>query len=431
MIYSRRSFILNSGLMATVGLAGAGFLPTGVLAAQGGNLATARNLIVVYLAGGNDGLSMVAPYRDTAYFQRRPTLAIPPSAILQLGTDSQGTELGFHPALVGLKRIFDQGHMAIIPRTGYQNASRSHFVGSDILSTGLPEAPSTVGWLGRYLDSLQTPIDPLLAWNTEFQQPRSFLANQSFVASITNPTAYTYLSPWGEQSTALKLAGLNEGRDDASALINQTAATAIQKIPRVATVAPYKPSVAFPNTKFGKSLELVSAAISTKVGSKIFWVQTEGYDTHARQGTLAGTFSNLMSVLDAGLSAIYSDLSNQGLLENTTILVLSEFGRRIDENGSLGTDHGAAGPMLVLGGSIDGGFYGTAAKSLKMSPDNPDLENEGRDLAFNVDYRSVYASLLKDWLDVDPVPILRGQYFNSRLNFIKSSRSLELQRRSR
>lgn len=421
MEHNRRTFLTGAAALGATAL-GATAISLGSVPAwaAGSNLPGARRLVMVFLAGGNDGLSMVSPYADPAYRLRRPTIALSGSQVLQVGTDSQGTALGLHPALTGLKRIFDQGHLAILPRVGYPSASRSHFVGTDIISTALPQSPSTVGWLGRYLDSIRSPLDPLYGWNTEFQQPRSFLAEETFVASITNPSAYTYLNPWSGLDVAVQLARTRPSGEGSVDALNSIAATAIETIPRVEQVLPYQPTVAYPQTKLGRSLQLVSSAIARGVGSKVFWVQAEGYDTHSRQGTVGGTFERLMGILDAGLTALHADLLNQGLLDDTLVLVLSEFGRRIDENGSEGTDHGAAGAMLAIGGKVRAGIQGTASRSLAVTPDNPDLENEGRDLAFSTDFRSVYASVLRNWLDVAPDPILRGAFLDPRLAFLST-----------
>jgi uncharacterized protein (DUF1501 family) len=146
-------------------------------------------------------------------------------------------------------------------------------------------------------------------------------------------------------------------------------------------------------------------------------VQTGGYDTHASQGTVDGGYAGLLSSLDGGLSAFYEDLSNQGLLNQTMVLQFSEFGRRVSENGSLGTDHGAGGLMLALGGGVQGGLYGTAA-TLDDTPDNPTLENSGRDVKYETDFRAVYARVIDDWLGGDSVGLLGGDYRNSAVDFV-------------
>jgi len=153
----------------------------------------------------------------------------------------------------------------------------------------------------------------------------------------------------------------------------------------------------------------VAGAIARGIGSKVYWVQTGGYDTHAQQGAGAGSYANLMGTLGDGLAAFYTDIRNQGLANDTTVIVFSEFGRRISENGSGGTDHGAAGLMMVLGGMVRGGLHGTAAS---LAPGNPTLENSSGDVHYETDFRSVYARVLDQWLGVNSVPILNGDFRN-------------------
>ena len=162
MAMNRRDFVRGGVAAFTVGFAAPSFL-TDIARAQG---RSRRNLVVLYLSGGNDGLSTLIPYTDPQYFARRPTLAIPAANVLQIGSDSAGHPLGLNPRLTDLRTIFNSGRLALIQRTGYSNSSRSHFQGTDIWSTADPSAPQGVGWLGRYLDRMPAPVDPLTAWST-------------------------------------------------------------------------------------------------------------------------------------------------------------------------------------------------------------------------------------------------------------------------
>jgi uncharacterized protein (DUF1501 family) len=166
--------------------------------------------------------------------------------------------------------------------------------------------------------------------------------------------------------------------------------------------------VAYPNNGFAQSLRTVAGAIVRGIGSRVYWVQTGGYDTHAGQGNGGGgAYAGLMGTLGDGVGAFYTDIRNQGLAADTTIIIFSEFSRRISENGSAGTDHGAAGVMMVLGGSVRGGLYGTAPQ---LSPGHPTLENSSGDVRYETDFRSVYARLLDGWLGVNSVSILNGDF---------------------
>src|SRR5947209_8576343 len=157
--------------------------------------ARVRNLVVLYLGGGNDSLSRVIPYQDSFYYSRRPTLAVPAANVLQIGTDSSNVALGLHPRLTGLKQIFDQGRLALVQRTGYPNQSRSHFTGADIWSTGDPSNAQSLGWVGRYLDSLPSPVDPLIGWNTTGSLPHVLQSARTPVPAIASPAAYAFSSP--------------------------------------------------------------------------------------------------------------------------------------------------------------------------------------------------------------------------------------------
>ena len=181
MNVTRRQFVKGGVTAFTFGFA-APQIMCEIAFAQG---IPSRNLVVVYLGGGNDSLSTVIPYNDSFYRSRRPTLAVPAANVLQIGRDASNVELGFHPRLIGLKSIFDGGRLAIVQRTGYQNSSRSHFQGFDIWGTANPTSPEGTGWLGRYLDTLPSPVDPLVGWNTARETPRPLVARTVGVPAIT------------------------------------------------------------------------------------------------------------------------------------------------------------------------------------------------------------------------------------------------------
>jgi uncharacterized protein (DUF1501 family) len=413
MPITRREFIENGVAAFTFGFAAPSFL-SDLAVAQG---QTRRNLVVLYLSGGNDALSTLIPYRDSQYYARRPSQAVPAGSVLQIGTDSAGRALGLHPRLNGLRTIFNSGRLAIVQRTGYPNSSRSHFQGTDIWSTADPSSPQGAGWLGRYLDTLPSPVDPLTAWSTVRETPRTLLARTVGVPSIPNVQQYAFASPNGgtdaqfaRQSATRIASHLPVDRPHLS-FVNATAQAAFATLDRVVQVASYTPSVTYPNNGLGQALRTVAGAMARGVGTRVFWVQTGGFDTHAGQNTNAanGTYGNLMGTLDSALLASYNDLRNQGLLNDTLVLQFSEFGRRINENGSNGTDHGAAGLMLLMGGAVRGGLYGTAA-DLRAAPDNPTLENNGNDVRHETDFRSVYATVIDRWLGADSGAVLGGNF---------------------
>ncbi|MEZ5320054.1 MAG: DUF1501 domain-containing protein [Vicinamibacterales bacterium] len=409
MKVSRRLFIRDGVATVTLGLAAPSFLGA-IARAQG---AHGRHLVVVYLGGGNDALNTLVPYQDQAYYDRRPTIAVPAGQVLQVGTDAGGHALGLHPGLGGLRNVFNEGRLALVQRTGYADSSRSHFEAAEIWNTADPTLSIGPGWLGRYLDTLPRPLDALTAWNTASETPRALYAERSGVPAIPNVATYAYASPnrgsaAREERTAVEAMVANPAPDRPHlAFVNGTSRGALETLDRVATVRSYAPTVGYPNTGFARSLQTVAGAIAGGVGTKVFWVVTGGYDTHSQQGAGDGTYGALMGTLGDGLWAFYQDVRNQGLAADTSVVVFSEFGRRISENGSRGTDHGAAGLMMVLGGGVRGGLYGSAAS---LTPGHPTLENDSGDVRYEVDFRSVYARLLDQWLGVDSTSILHGDY---------------------
>ncbi len=412
MKVSRRTFI-GSGVTAfTVGFAAPAFL-SDIARAQS---ARARNLVIVYLAGGNDALNTVVPYLDPFYYSRRPNIAVPAGQVLQLGSDTSGRALGLHPRLTGLHDIFNEGRLAIVQRAGYENSSRSHFQGFDIWGTANPGTTSGDGWLGRYLETLPSPIDPLAGWNSWRETPRALYNNSVAVPAIPDARAYAFSSPntgveaANERAAATRLVANAPVDRPHLSFVNGSAQAAMATLDRVATVAAYTGTVTYQTNGFAQALRTVAGAMVREVGTRVFWVQTGGFDTHASEGNAGtGAYANLMGTVGDGLQAFYTDLRNQGLLGETLVLQFSEFGRRVSENGSQGTDHGAGGVMMAMGGAVRGGLYGTAP-SLDPDPGNPTLENNGGDVRFQTDFRAVYARALENWLGVRSSAILGGDF---------------------
>ncbi len=409
---TRRDFIRDGVAAFTVSFAAPAFLSDLALA-QG---VRGRNLVVVYLSGGNDALSTVIPYQDPFYYSRRPAIAIPAGQVLQIGSDRTGKTLGLHPRMTGLRDIFNEGRLAVIQRTGYTNSSRSHFQGLDIYGTADPNAPTGVGWLGRYLDTLPSPVDALAGWNATRETPRALISRLVSVPAIPDARTYSLSSPnsgaeaLNERTAATRIASHVSVNRPHLSFVNGSIKGALDTLDRVGTVNTYAPSVAYPNNGFALALRTVAGSMVRGIGTKVYWVQTGGFDTHAGQGNAGGgSYANLMGTFSDGLSAFYTDLRNQGLLNDTLVLQFSEFGRRISENGSQGTDHGAAGVMMAMGGGVRGGIYGTAA-SLDPNAANPTLENAGNDVRYETDFRAVYSRILDGWLGANSVSLLGGDF---------------------
>ena len=424
MKMTRRDFVRGGVSAFTLSFAAPAFL-SDIARAQG---SSRRNLVVLYLAGGNDALSTLIPFQDTFYYSRRSATAIQPANVIQIGADSSGKQVGLHTRLTGLKTIWDQGKLAIIQRTGYLNSSRSHFLGGDIWSTANPANSTGAGWLGRYLDTLPSPVDPLVGWVAQREVPHTMIGNKVSVPGIPVPVSgYTFAGPnsansaeQGYSRTAMSQLSSHLPEDKPHlAFVNGTAKAALDTLDRVATVGTYQPSVTYGGDGLSQALKTVAGAMFRGVGTRVFWVQIGGFDTHSNQNVNSANagYGGLMNTLSVALLAFYNDLKNQGLLQDTLLIQFSEFGRRITENGSAGNDHGAAGLMFALGGGVQGGLYGTAA-NLNPFAGNPTLENSGNDVTFETDFRSVYARILDNWLGADSVSILGGNFRKTGLTFV-------------
>src|SRR5438067_1417210 len=284
MNVTRRQFVKGGVAAFTVTFAAPEFL-SDLARAQG---AHTRNFVVLYLSGGNDALSMLVPYNDPFYYSRRPTIAVPAGQVLQVGTDASRAALGLHPRLTGLKQIFEQGRLALIQRTGYENQSRSHFLGTDIWSTADPDNSQALGWVGRYLDSLPSPVDPLVGWNTTATLPHVLQARTA-VPAIANPATSAFVSPnagteaGAERAAALRIASHVPVDRPELAFVYSSTQAAMATLDRVANVSRYVPSLTYPNTGFGQALRAVAGAMATGIGTKIFYVTTGGFDTHSAQ----------------------------------------------------------------------------------------------------------------------------------------------------
>ena len=349
--------------------------------------ARVRNLVVLYLSGGNDALSMLIPYNDPFYYSRRPTIAVPAGNVLQIGTDCSRVALGLHPRLTGLKQIFDQGRLALIQRTGYPNQSRSHFLGTDIWSTADPSNSAGLGWVGRYLDSLPSPVDPLVGWNTTRRVCRACCsrAHVRCRRSPTPPATRSRARTRGAEAAAER----NDRAAHQLARAGRSARAGVRLRQRAGGDGDARPRrhgrdlrpapSPIPNTGFAQALQAVAGAMvrGDRHAGLLRHDRRLRHALGAERQRRDGAYYNLMATLNDGLIAFYNDLKNQGLLEDTLVLTFSEFGRRITENGSHGTDHGAASVMMAMGGRVNGGLYGTAPV-LNPDPAKPDARKQRR-----------------------------------------------------
>jgi uncharacterized protein (DUF1501 family) len=271
-----------------------------------------------------------------------------------------------------------------------------------------------MGRLGRYLETV--PADALSGWSSTRELPRALLSREVSVPAIPDARTYSFNSPnsaaeaVNERAAATRIASHVPVNRPQLALVNGSAMGALETLDRVAAVSNYAGTVAYPNNGLALALRTVAGSIVRGTGTRVYWVQTGGYDTHSGEGAGGGgAYANLMATFGDAVRAFYTDMRNQGLLDTTLVLQFSEFARRISENGSGGTDHGAAGVMMAIGGAVRGGVYGTAA-SLDPNPGNPTLENNGGDVRHETDFRSVYARVLDNWLGANSSAILGGDF---------------------
>ena len=415
---TRREFIKKGMTMVAVGWTAPSFITRTALAMNNPwdvaqvtsrpGVPDDRILVVVQMGGGNDGLNTVIPFSNDAYYRARPNLAVPQKEVIRL-TD----ELGLHPGLTTLKGLYDQGAMAIVQGVGYPNPSRSHFKSMEIWHTADPEGRVVrYGWIGRYFDS-KCPVceQPTVGVNVGPSMPLAMQAETGMSVSLENPEAFQWMAAFDgigakeeqELFRLLNAPALNEpGTID---FLRHTAMNAYVSSDQVrGAVRAYKGGIEYPNTGFAGSLRLIAQMIAGKLSTKVYYAHMTGFDTHAAQ---RGTHENLLEQLAGGVASFYRDLEAQGNAGRVLILVFSEFGRRVLENGSGGTDHGTAAPMFVFGKGLRGGLYG-------QQPSLTDLTDG--DLKHATDFRSVYATVLDRWLGADPQKIL-GYNFE-RVGFI-------------
>ena len=391
----RRDFLKTSALASTSLLAPS-FLP----AAFGGQASGSRSgkiLVVIQLSGGNDGLNTIIPFRNDIYYRSRPALAIPASEVLRVGD-----ELGFNPALQALQPLYGDGLLSIVNSVGYPNPDRSHFRSMDIWHTASDsDQYLSAGWLGRYLDSECTgcarpyhalELDDSLSLALKGRERNGFAMSDA--GQLKRTTDNRFLQAVG------KVADEHEHESQAAYLYKvmvdtQSSADYLFQQSKV-----HQSKAPYPLTSFGQDLKKVAELITADTATRVYYVNLTGFDTHANQKNRQ---ARLLKQLAEGLQAFVADLKQNGLLDDTLILAFSEFGRRVSQNASNGTDHGTANNVFLLGGKLKKpGFFNQA-------PDLQDLD-EG-DLKYQVDFRSLYSAILENWLEVEaPEKILGGKF---------------------
>ncbi|MBU3728693.1 MAG: DUF1501 domain-containing protein [Phycisphaerales bacterium] len=367
-----------------------------------------RVLVVVQLGGGNDGLNTIVPYGDDAYYRARPTLAI--ASPERAGSSpvliaDAGAGLGLHPNLGGLKALLDDGRLSIVQGVGYPNPNRSHFASMDIWQTARTDAKGA-GWIGRYVDCTcsGTP-DPEGVISIGRTAPLALVGERSTPVSFENAQLFRWmgadvdpaLEPTYEQMTrAGEIDGVAPGSQQA--FLMRTALDAQLSSDRIRDALRGSPLVRYPTTTLARQMQAIGAMIRAGMRTRVYYASIGGFDTHAGQANAHG--QRLREVGDA-LKAFQDDLVAQGNDTRVLTMVFSEFGRRVRQNASGGTDHGTAAPMFLIGPMVKAGVVGT-------HPSLTDLDSG--DLKFTTDFRSVYASVLDDWMRAPAGKVLGGSY---------------------
>jgi uncharacterized protein (DUF1501 family) len=376
-----------------------------------------RILIVLQMGGGNDGLNTLIPYSDDTYYKSRSSIAIKADAVLKVND-----RFGMNPQLAELKSLYDAGNVAILNGVGYPNPNRSHFRSMEIWQTASDSDKNEhYGWLGRYFDNACAGAPPTIGVNIGSMPPQAFLGPKPIGIAMANANRYRFIDSVSEtapgmmqESDPASVAGTNSGSSienlgtaaaplqdgmtnmdflQRTALDAELSSQDVQKI-----TAKYKSTVSYPKNKLASDLQLIAQLIGGGLPTRIYYANQGGYDTHADQ---QGSHNRLMTEFSSALGAFVADLKQQGNFDRVLIMTFSEFGRRVKENASRGTDHGVAGPMFILGGQVKSGVHSDY-------PSLTDLDNG--DLKHQVDFRSVYATVLENWLQTGSDAILKKSF---------------------
>ena len=401
-LISRRDAIKRGGMIA-VGLVAPKWLSTIAEAdvlnlARDGKVPNDTVLVVCQFSGGNDGLNTIIPYADKLYYQMRPTIGIPDSQVVKLNES-----MGLHPSLAPIGELFKQGKVAIVQNVGYPQPNRSHFKSMDIWQSASPDSKLRYGWIGRHMDneSAHNATNPVYALGLSTEKPLALTGKAASVPCFASLADIQAMIGDPDAERMLRaIQGMDAKAGSPESVVQQANRTALDAMDILATqITKYQPKQTYGNDAFGVGFKQIAQLIATSPKTRIVYFSTGGFDTHARQldtqAKLLGNFANAISSFQAEMEAC-------GRADKVIVLCFSEFGRRVQENGSQGTDHGAAAPMLLIGKKVKGGFHGA----------NPDLANlMGGDIQYKIDFRQVYASTLDQWIGGDSAVVL-GQQFD-------------------
>lgn len=424
-LQTRREF-LSAGLKGVGLVAASAYVPSFLArtAWAAGAETDSKILVVIQLSGGNDGLNTVVPFADDLYYKARPTIGIKSGQTLKIDD-----HIGLHGELAPLKAEFDAGQMAVIQNVGYPNPNRSHFRSMEIWHTGADAIgkPEVNGWLGRYFDAQCSGADPhTLADKAQIGMsfgkvmPQSFRNKSNVAVALDNPDTFQ----WNASGETV---GLAKAQEAIFAKLNQPAAPAMQSLATLGGITGNEPETLdflkhtamnavlagdrirsilaktkvrtnYPDSQLANQLQMIGKLIAGNFPTRVYYANQGGFDTHANQ---PGSHARLLRDVAQSIHAFNEDLRAQKNSSRVVMLAFSEFGRRVAENGSQGTDHGAAAPMFLFGEKIKGGVHGNP----------PDLAHlvDG-DLRHQIDFRQVYAAVLENWLDTKSETVLGRKF---------------------
>ncbi|HKE37341.1 MAG TPA: DUF1501 domain-containing protein [Candidatus Baltobacteraceae bacterium] len=358
-----------------------------------------RCLVVINLAGGNDGLNCIVPHGDAQYYRLRPSLAIPQSEVIAIDSHT-----GLNPKMTAFKSMYDKGMVAIVQGVGYPDPNYSHFRSTEIWQTAAPDRYEHTGWLGRYFDEAGLPSSNLFNGVAISQTvPEVLASNKTDIPAIPSPAGYHLAF---DRSPALSKAYGSGAADRLLPFkspylahvmeIEDHAQRGSQELPKL--IGGYKTDAPYPATALGRSLALAAQIVGSNLGTRVIYVEHASFDTHSNQRPVQ---DRMLAQFSDAVAAFYQDLAAHGNDKRVLTMTFSEFGRRIEENASHGTDHGQASPLFLIGGGVKGGLYGHA----------PDLVNlDNGNLRWSTDFRSVYATVLERWLGRPASPVLGGAF---------------------
>ena len=361
-------------------------------------------LVVLQLSGGNDFMNTVVPYSDPFYYDFRKTVGIPEENLLHIDN-----RYGLHPSLTTFKEMYDQGNLAIIAGVGYPNPDRSHFRSMDIWHTAEPTAPIPEGWLGRVIRELD-PTKQNVCTGVSFGQglPRAMYLSGVPAISIRDLESYGLLTkmPGARQRRAINVFTrmyAPEEFDEASMVLGHIGQTGVDALTGVDMLKPvpgqYSSNVEYGSDQLSQSLRGIAQVHTANLGTRVFYAELGGFDTHGAQ---MGTQTELLGHVSTAVSDFFDDLREHDAAEEVVMLVFTEFGRRVKDNGN-GTDHGSGGGAFLIGDRVNGGIY---AEYPSLDP----ADQLSGDLHYNNDFRSIYSTVLDDWFGIQPEPIVNGSF---------------------